>query len=152
MFDKPENVFILLILCIPLFAIVGGITVGIVRTLAQQRQFELAQRERIAAIERGLDPSKLPAPPAAGGDPYMSHAWMSPGDRALKQYHGLMIGGILSLAIGIGMTILFRINEQEGHAWAIGILPDMLGLGLLLSAWLVKPRGNGAGPGLPPPR
>src|SRR5207248_4823258 len=47
-----------LIFSIPIVAIVGGITAGIVRTLGNQRLMELAQRERIAAIERGVDPSK----------------------------------------------------------------------------------------------
>src|SRR5258705_4844462 len=51
-------------LAIPIVAIVGGITAGIVRTLGRQRLVELAQRERIAAIERGIDPTKLPPLPA----------------------------------------------------------------------------------------
>ena len=52
-----------LVFAIPIIAIVGGITAGIVRTLGRQRLIELAQRERIAAIERGVDPSKLPPLP-----------------------------------------------------------------------------------------
>ena len=48
---------------IPIVAIIGGITVAIVRTIGQQRLAELAHRERIAALERGVDPSKLPPAP-----------------------------------------------------------------------------------------
>ena len=47
-------------LAIPIVAITGGIVVAVVRALGRQRMIELAQRERIAAIERGVDPSKLP--------------------------------------------------------------------------------------------
>ena len=45
---------------IPIITIIGGIAIGIIRAIGEQRLLELAQRERIAAIERGLDPTKLP--------------------------------------------------------------------------------------------
>jgi hypothetical protein len=145
MLHKSEDVFILLLLCIPLVAILGGIVAGIVKAVGQQRLMELAQRERIAAIERGLDPNKLPA--AAGGDPYMNSPWLSPIERARRLHQGLLIGGIVTLAAGIGIMILFLISEEHGNSWAIGILPEMIGIALLLSAWLVRPRGNGNGMG-----
>jgi len=47
-------------IAIPIVAIVGGISMGIVRLLTAARLEELARKERIAAIERGVDPSKLP--------------------------------------------------------------------------------------------
>src|SRR2546426_9891232 len=57
------------IFAIPIIAIVGGITAGIVRTIGPQRLMERAQRGRIAAIERGVDPAKPPPRPgpAPGG-------------------------------------------------------------------------------------
>ena len=149
MLHKSEDVFILLLLFVPLVAILGGIVVGIVKAVGQQRVMELAQRERIAAIERGLDPSKLP-PVAAGGDPYMTNPWHSPAERARRLHQGLLIGGILTLAAGIGLTTLFSITEEHGNGWALGILPGTIGLALLLSAWLVRPRhdnGHGADTG-----
>ena len=45
---------------IPVVAIVGGISVAIVRLITQGRLEELARRERIAAIERGVPADKLP--------------------------------------------------------------------------------------------
>lgn len=47
------------VMSIPLIAIIGGLTVAIVKMLGRQRLEELARRERIAAIERGIDPSRL---------------------------------------------------------------------------------------------
>ena len=151
MFNKPEDFFILILLCIPILAIVGGIVVGIVKVIGQQRQIELVQRERIAAIEHGIDPSKLPPLSAAvPNEDYVSRLFMSPAERARRQSQGLMIGGILTLAVGGGLIALFTITEEQGHAWAIGIIPCAIGLALLLSAWLVRPRGNGTGSSLPP--
>jgi hypothetical protein len=141
-----EDIVLTVVLGIPVLAIIGGIVVGVVRTVGQQRQIELAQRERIAAIERGLDPSKLPQLGPVAGEDLMSRVLGSPLENARRRYQGLLIAGILTIAIGIGMTTLFSIVEQHGESWAIGIVPMTLGVGLLLSAWLVRPRGNGSPP------
>ena len=58
-----EELLPLVALAIPILAVTGGIIAGIVRAVGQQRLIELAHRERIAAIERGIDPSKLPPLP-----------------------------------------------------------------------------------------
>src|SRR5258706_4364012 len=117
----------IMIFAIPIVAIVGGITAGIVRTLGQQRLVELAQRERIAAIERGIDPAKLPAMPIMSDDeapPYRSYA-----EYAQRRQHGLMIGGIVTLSVGIGlMAFLFIMNPDEQRAWSVGLIPSMVGV------------------------
>ena len=59
---QVEKLIPILIIAIPIMAIAGGIVVGVVRMIGQQRLLELAQRERIAAIERGIDPGKIPTP------------------------------------------------------------------------------------------
>ena len=55
------KVFELLSLFLPIIAISGGITLAIVAMLSQARKQELAHRERIAAIQRGIAPSTLDA-------------------------------------------------------------------------------------------
>ncbi len=137
----------LLIFAIPIVAIVGGITAGIIRTLGQQRLIELAQRERIAAIERGVDPSKLPPMPIPGDDRallYHSYA-----DYQRRRSHGLMIGGLVTLAVGLSLAVfLSQIHDTEEHGvWLVGLIPASVGVALLVSAWLVRPHDNGAGSG-----
>ncbi len=142
-FDN-DLVFGFLVFTIPIVAIVGGITAGIVRTLGQQRLAELAARERLAAIERGIDPSKLPPPPSLGGDsPYATS--YDPRHRA----QGLMIGGLVTVAVGIGLGILIWANHEEGGGWAVGLLPGLVGVALLLSAWIVWPKGSNGGTAAP---
>ena len=63
--DIGDTILPIMIFSVPLVAIVGGITMGIVRTMTQSRIIENAQRERIAAIQAGIDPSKLPPLPSA---------------------------------------------------------------------------------------
>ena len=140
-----DTIMMFMIFAIPIVAIVGGITAGIVRTLGNQRLAELAQRERIAAIERGIDPSKLPPPPV----PVEESDWMGRSFNPRHRAQGLMIGGLLVTAAGIGTTVfLFMLLPDVGRPiWAVGVIPTLVGLAMLISAWLVRPRnGDSAAP------
>jgi hypothetical protein len=137
-------------MAIPIVAIVGGITAGIIKTLGRQRLIELAQRERIAAIERGVDPAKLAPLPVAALDDEPETWHMDPYDRDRRRAQGIMIGGIVTLAVGVGLMAFLKIIERHENVWAVGIIPATIGVALLLSAWLVRPRGNGGSPPMPP--
>ena len=136
-------------LSIPIVAIIGGITAGIIRTLGRQRLIELAQRERIAAIERGVDPSKLAPLSVTALDDEPETSGMSQFDRERRQAQGIMIGGIVTLAAGLSLMAFLCIVDDNGNAWAVGIIPATIGIALLLSSFLVRPKGNGGG-GMPP--
>jgi hypothetical protein len=126
---------------IPIVAIIGGITSGIVRTLSRQRMIELAQRERIAAIERGIDPAKLPPLPSIDAEEIFGTSEQ----RAKRRSQGLMIGGIVMVAMASALMAMMVIMEPHENHWAIGILPAAIGIALLLSAWLVRPRDESGG-------
>lgn len=145
--DGIESFLPFMIFAIPIVAIVGGITAGIVKTLGQQRLMELAQRERIAAIERGVDPARLPPMPIQGDDHPMMYR--SYNEYAQRRSHGLMIGGIVTLAVGIGLTAFLYFADEGDRSWSVGIIPTMVGIALLVSAWLVRPKG-GADPSMMP--
>jgi uncharacterized protein DUF6249 len=131
-------------LSIPIVAIIGGITAGIIRTLGRQRLIELAQRERIAAIERGVDPAKLTPLPVSALDDEPEGLIMSQFERDRRRAQGLLIGGVVTLAVGLGLMLFLNIMEDHGNAWAVGIIPTAIGVALLLSSFLVRPRGNGS--------
>jgi len=135
-------------LAIPIVAIVGGITAGIIRTLGRQRLIELAQRERIAAIERGLDPQKLAPLPVTALDDEPETWHMNAYERDRRRFQGLMIGGVVTTAAGLGIMAFLSVLANNENAWAVGIVPAAVGVAMLLSAFLVRPRGNG---GPPPP-
>lgn len=120
---------------IPFLAIVGGILMAIVRMRGEQKMAELARRERIAAIERGVDLDKLP--PVAAPDSYGSY---DQGNGRLRRAHGLLIGGAVLVAVGLGLAVLFFAVEPEKRHYVIGVLPFMVGLALIVSSVLVWPR------------
>lgn len=124
-----------LLFIIPIIAVVGGITMGIIRTVGNQRMAELARRERIAAIERGVDPDKLP--PVVGVEGYEDTGY---GNGRLRRAHGLMIGGFITIAAGIGLSILFYAMEPHEKHFVIGLFPILVGAALLLSSRVIWPK------------
>jgi hypothetical protein len=143
---KAEIVVPMLVFSIPIIAILGGIVSSIVRSAGRQRLIELAQRERIAAIERGIDPSKLPPPPSLDE----TFPGLTEGSQKSRA-QGLLIGGLVTVFGGFGITaFLLLLNpsvDENQRVWAVGLIPMTIGVALLLSAWLVWPRGNGAASG-----
>jgi|SRR6185436_9843347 len=137
-----ESDFIIpvMIFSIPIIAIAGGIVSGIVRSAGRQRLIELAQRERIAAIERGIDPAKLPPPPSLD-ETFPGYAEGGQKSRA----QSLMIAGLVTVFGSTGLLAALLLIEPDHNkpVWAVGLVPAFVGVALLMSAWLVWPRGNG---------
>ena len=139
--DLQETILPIMIFSIPIVAIVGGITMGIVRTMTQARLIENAQRERIAAIQAGIDPTKLPPIPNADVESQVQAA-RDPELAQRRRTNGLLVGGIVTFFTGIGLSCFFSLMDVGGNAWAIGIIPASIGLALLLAAALVGRRGG----------
>ena len=134
-----------MIFAIPIVAIVGGITAGIVKTVTDSKIMDNAQRERLAAIQRGIELDKLPPLPVLGAASGDMLAAFNPGAAQFHRAQGLLIGGVITLAAGIGIaTMLYFIADgSDGdRVWAVGIVPAFIGIALLLSSWIVWPRGR----------
>jgi hypothetical protein len=143
-FDGGDFVPIM-IFAIPIVAIAGGMTAGIVRILGQQRLMEMAQRERIAAIERGVDPSKLPPMPVAAGDRDMGSMFMSFHDYSKRRSQNLLIGGLVTFFVGIALALFINQVEHDNHgAWLVGLIPAAVGLALLIGSVVVRPKDDAA--------
>ena len=140
---NPEDFLPFFALSIPIIAIIGGITAGIVKMIQRQRSFEMIQRERIAAIERGLDPDKIasmqrPMMYDDGGivtDPLVQYG-------QLRQ--GLTIGGIVTLFVGVALAVFLRgvtanHNGDDSNAWLVGLIPASVGVALLICSAIIRP-------------
>ncbi len=141
-------IIVVVAMFIPIVAIIGGITAAIFRTHGQQRIAELAMKERIAAIEKGLDPSRLPPLPSVADPGELRQDALDARDREAQKAQGLLIGGLVTLAVGIGIGILLDALPTTGplHLWAVGLIPGLVGVALLFSSWLVRPRPAAASP------
>ncbi len=136
--DSGELVPVM-IFAIPIVAIIGGITLAIVRSTGQQRLIELAQRERIAAIEKGVDPSKLPPLPILSGHDDVTGLYLSPRQAALRRAQGLLIGGLVTVAVAIGLGLMLALLSDQGdRAWPVSLIPGLVGVALLVSSFIVR--------------
>lgn len=130
------------IFALPIIAVTGGIIMGIIRTLGEQRLAELSRRERIAAIERGIDPDKLPQMPVPDG--YNSYSSYGAGNGRLRRAHGLMIAGSICIAVGIALFALLAAVEPDKSHKLVGLLPLLTGCALIVSSFVIWPRNKSA--------
>lgn len=119
-------------------AILGGIVTGIVRGGQRMRMVELLQRERIALIERGADPEKIPP---INESALIAAFGSGAGDErvlAVRRRQWLTIWGLVFTLFGLGLGLLLSQVASEDHVWAVGALPASIGLALLLGSRVVK--------------
>ena len=135
-----EGLIPMMIFAIPIVAIIGGITAGIVKTLSDSRIIENVQRERLAAIERGIDPAKLPSLPTDLGAARVAEVSGNPEAAAHHRSSALLIWGLIVLFFGIGLSTFLYLQDLGGTDWAVGLIPGFVGLALLLSGYLTRPR------------
>jgi hypothetical protein len=131
---------LLAMLLIPLVAIIGGITAGIIKSHHRQKLLELAQRERIAAIERGVDPKEI-APPSLPPEVLTRFGKDFSEVRQLRRSQLLMIWGLISAGFGAALSIMLVVLEdvQEPGQWAGGMMFVLIGLALVISSRVVRP-------------
>ncbi len=134
-----DVISLLMLFSIPLVAITGGIIVGVVKSIGQQRLLELMQRERMLAIERGIPIDKLPPLNIASG---LSNQGLTFAQSQRRRSQGLFIAGMCCVATGIAMVAFLQLipDTADKNLWAIGLIPLFVGVALLLSSWVVRPR------------
>ena len=129
---------------IPIVAIVMGIGIamlGLVLDYRKKREiYALHHKERLAAIEKGLEVPALPSEffedgrkGRRGGDPL----------RALRT-------GLVWLFVGIAVIVALYFTHPDKALWAWGLVPTAVGLAKLLYFKLAG-GAAGPGPGSPPP-
>lgn len=117
---------------VPIVAIIGGVTIGIVGTIAKARVRELEIRERIAMIEKGLVPPPEVDPQrfdrvmdridrVRGGD---ARAW--PGTVSSGRHRR---AGVTLMGVGFGLMVLIAFAGEAPQA-AIGVGGFLVVMGL----------------------
>lgn len=112
-------------LFVPIVAIVCGVSVAIAAILAAHRQrmqrADLRHRERLAAIEKGLE---LPADPAE----------IDPTSVLRRPRH--LLRGLVLLLGGIALSIALALDRAADHSYLFGLLPAAVGLAYLIYYFL----------------
>lgn len=126
-------------LAIPIIAIVMGIGIGMLSVYLDYRKkrdiFELHHKERMAAIEKGMEVP--PLPPEFFRD---ARGNCQPGDRLRR--------GLVMLFVGVAVTIALTQVAERYALW--GLVPIAVGLANLLAYFINSrrnPPGNDGRPG-----
>ena len=118
-------------------SIAGGYVMGMVRARQRQGIAEMIQRERIALIERGVEPDKLPSMQAHPLWSTLENGAVTERQLAARRRQGLLAAGFLFAFFGAALgTFLGRVAGDD--TWAVGLLPGSIGLALLTSSLFVK--------------
>lgn len=136
-----EMIPLLFMMVIPIVAIVGGITHGIIKSIHRQRLRELAHRERIAAIERGINPEDIPSGPTSAdladtGDSngrYLEH-------RQLVRSQRFRIWGMIAIGAGIAIALgIHNAPDADAGAAFAGLGIAFVGVALYIAGRMVRP-------------
>jgi ABC-type enterobactin transport system permease subunit len=115
--DLPDTETIAIL--IPVTAIMGGIAVAIVSILMASRKKELEHKERLIAMEKGIEVPQARQPETRPA--YLSNR----------------SGGLVMTMLGIALTIaIWTVAGPTGGVW--GLVPLAIGVGLLISSTLEK--------------
>jgi uncharacterized membrane protein YedE/YeeE len=134
--DNPFGIIVTIFaMSIPVVAIVGGITAGIVKTLSRQKMLELAQKERILALERGMDPEKLPAIELPEG--LRPKGGPTFEQRQFRRSNVLMIWGMIISAFGLAMFLGLAFAKEEG--WPFMLIFVFVGIAFMLGSRVGRP-------------
>jgi hypothetical protein len=118
---SPQEVIAVLI---PIVAIVFGISIGMLSMYLDYRKkreiFELHHKERMAAIEKGMDVPPLPAELFERSRP----------GRGLRTRADYLRKGLVWLLVGSAITVALYNSERHESLW--GLVPAAVGLAYLI--------------------
>jgi hypothetical protein len=115
----------------------GGIMTNIVRGRQRQNIAEMIQRERIALIERGTEPDKLPSMQSHPLWSTIENGAVTERQLAARRRQNLVVAGMLFTFFGAALGILLG-RLAGSNVWTVGLLPGSIGLALLVSSTFVK--------------
>ncbi len=114
---------------IPIVAIMMGIGIGMMALWSEHKRksqlLEQLHRERLHALDKGLEPPPIPAHLAGGGD-----------DSAPASAAKSLRSGVMLLLIGAILCIGIYSTGGDEAAW-FGLIPAAVGVGNLLYAMLL---------------
>jgi hypothetical protein len=143
-------------LWIPIVAIVGGITLAIVKSISWARVRELEVRERIAMIERGLIPPPETDPRgfdrAMGAADFMERRfedrherWSS---RAPERHRR---AGVTLMGVGFGLMLMLGMLAEGSIGLGVGGFLVLLGLAFFINGIFERRDRLRYPPATPPP-
>ena len=113
---SPEHLAVF----IPIISVLGGVCIAIAAIIVSGRKKDLEHKERLIAMEKGIP---LPEPEPEEKKPVHSARRAS---------------GLVMFGIGLGVTIGLWTTPDAEDAWGWGLIPLLIGVGLIVASILDK--------------
>ena len=116
---------------IPIIAIVMGIGIGMLSIYFDYRKkqdmFAMHHKERMAAIDKGMEVPPLPP------------EFFNEGRRCRPRVHGdFLRRGLVLLFVGAAISAAFYHMQRDNYLW--GLVPAAIGMAYLLYYYLARPK------------
>jgi hypothetical protein len=104
--------------------------------------FVNGRRKERESYYRNETVRRLTESQGAGGDAAIALMREEDRLRTIRRLEGTKLGGLITTGVGIGLMIFLGIANDDNHliGVAIGIVPLMVGLALLLYAYRLSPK------------
>lgn len=112
-----------------------------IRGLRRQRRLELAHKERMMAMEKGIPLPELPEIDEPLRRPLVAEVL---GSIRINPRWPLGLGA-LSVMLGLGVSAAFWLSQEDYHnrVWSFGLIGVFFGFGLMLHYLLTRSGRNG---------
>lgn len=127
MYDAPMY-FFLSVASIALFSFIGVAS------------WSAARRKEREAFYRSELLKKLAEADAPGTAAMLQLLREEEANAAKRRTEGLKIGGLITVAVGVSLTIFIRAVDRTDLACLVGLIPGFVGLAMLAYAYLVASR------------
>jgi hypothetical protein len=61
-------------------------------------------------------------------------------DAQIRRREGMKLGGLITMAVGIGLMPMLYMLERNEPAWIVGLIPLLVGAALLVYVLLIAPK------------
>jgi hypothetical protein len=83
---------------------------------------------------------KLIDKPETDAQPILEMIREEENNKAHRRREGLKLGGFITAAVGLGLTIFMHEMLTEEQVWTVGLIPLLIGLTLILYAFFLAPK------------
>jgi hypothetical protein len=127
-------------LSIDLFPLGGAVgAIAVFSWLAVASWSDARRREREAYYKSEVL-KKVAETPGAGAVSALEIMREEERNAERRRHGGLRLGGLICLAVGIGMMVFLRAMERSEPAYLVGIIPLLIGVALLAYSYVLAPK------------
>ena len=131
-----QNMFIFMIPIVSVIAVFSFISVA---TWAEHRRKEREAYYRTELLKKLAD--------STGDSARQVLELMREKDLAVerRRREGLKLAGLIVAVVGLGLCIMLGLLVPQEPVWSVGLIPLLIGVALLLHAYLTAPRPSAGG-------